>query len=142
MAIKKIPCGGFYYDDETVQFEDGVIKAQNKVITRKIRYDVQSDNYYWDDERSFLDTINYCKAHPDTILVLYYVTSGRPIILIPSIKGSSSKPSLLITDNPSFNYTNNMLIINTSQHYIYATESQAYSHKYELTDLTVNDVHN
>lgn len=27
MAIKKIPCGGFYYDDETIEFEDGVMKV-------------------------------------------------------------------------------------------------------------------
>lgn len=27
MAIKKIPCGGFMYDDETIIFENGVMKA-------------------------------------------------------------------------------------------------------------------
>lgn len=28
MAIKKIPCGGFSYDDSTVEFVDGVMKAK------------------------------------------------------------------------------------------------------------------
>lgn len=28
MTIKKIPCGGFYYDDETVEFNNGVMKAK------------------------------------------------------------------------------------------------------------------
>lgn len=28
MAIKKIPCGGFYYDDATIEFDDGVMKAK------------------------------------------------------------------------------------------------------------------
>lgn len=27
MAIKKIPCGGWLYDDETITFEDGVMKV-------------------------------------------------------------------------------------------------------------------
>lgn len=38
MAIKKIPCGGFRYDDETVEFVDGVMKAKgaSKEVTNAI----------------------------------------------------------------------------------------------------------
>lgn len=30
MAIKRIPCGGFFYDDESVSFDGKVMKSKNK----------------------------------------------------------------------------------------------------------------
>lgn len=29
MAIKKIPCGGFYYNDETIEFDGNIISAKS-----------------------------------------------------------------------------------------------------------------
>lgn len=144
MAIKKIPCGGFCYDDESIIFEDGVMKPCNDtVVVRKIKYDMQKDVYVWDDEHSFIDTINYIKSHPDKVLMLYAIgLSKLPSVYIPKISGSASKPNLIIESIPSFNYVNNTLVINTSKYYITATESTSYLHRYDLTDLTVVDTHN
>lgn len=141
MSIKKIPCGGFMYDNETIEFVDGVIKGKEEVLKRKVRYDVQSDNFYWDDERSFLDTIHEMQLHNDKILVLYNDMFGIPETYIAMCAGGSQNPTLIIKDHPIFNAVNNKLIILVTEYTISNTESYHTNHRYELTDLTVKDIH-
>lgn len=44
MAIKKIPCGGWLYDDEQIEFEDGVMRVVGGGSqTMVVRFDVAED---------------------------------------------------------------------------------------------------
>lgn len=44
MAIKKIPCGGFMYDDETIEFDDGVMKVKGGGSGGSVMYVVVTTN--------------------------------------------------------------------------------------------------
>lgn len=69
MAIKKIPCGGFYYDDNTLSFvkdKNGrpIIKARTAIPIKvaDYLYYIEYDNYDYQDGYDYYDKYKYMGA--------------------------------------------------------------------------------
>lgn len=82
MAIKKIPCGGWLYDDESITFEDGVMKVVgggggggNLIVT----VEAESD----------MSAIVASSTYSEMVSALL---SGRNVTLVFTVKGFEEAP--------------------------------------------------